>query len=78
MTSTAQEQGLQQLFSIGRVAARWGVSSYTIRRLLDSAELRSVTIAARRLIPLSEIERAELMGVGSARKRRTEQDQQGV
>ncbi len=66
----AQESGAQRLFSIGRVAQRWGISKDTVRRLIDSAELRSVTIAARRLIPLSEIERAELLGVGIARKRR--------
>jgi excisionase family DNA binding protein len=71
MTDIAQEYGAQQLFSIGRVAQRWGISRDTVRRLVNSSELRSVTIAARRLIPLSEIERAELLGVGNARKRRT-------
>ena len=69
MTDIAQDQ---QLFSIGRVAQRWGVSPDTIRRLVNSSELRSVTIAARRLIPLAEIERAELLGVGSARQRLTD------
>jgi excisionase family DNA binding protein len=73
-----QEYGTQQLFSIGRVAQRWGISRDTVRRLIDSSELRSVTIAARRLIPLSEIERAELLGVGSARKRRTDAEQPEV
>jgi excisionase family DNA binding protein len=62
----------QQLYSIGKVAVRWGISKDTVRRLIDSAELRSVTIAARRLIPLSEIERAELLGVGIARKKRSD------
>jgi hypothetical protein len=66
------EQGVQQLFSISWLAARWGVSTYTIRRLIDTSSLRSVTIAARRLIPLSEIERAEMLGVGIARKRRAD------
>jgi hypothetical protein len=70
------ERGPQQLFSISSLASRWGVSTYTIRRLIDTSNLRSVSIAARRMIPLSEIERAEVMGVGIARKRRTVQDSQ--
>ena len=49
----------KQLFSVQETAKRWGVSPFTIRRLIDSGELRSVTIAARRLVPISEIERCE-------------------
>jgi excisionase family DNA binding protein len=66
---TIQEQ---QLFSIGRVAKRWGLSRDTVRRLVIGGELRSVTISSRRLIPLAEIERAELVGAGIPRKRRDE------
>ncbi len=66
---TAQEQ---QLFSIGRVAQRWGISRDTVRRLVIGGELRSVTISSRRLIPLAEIERAESAGAGVVRKRRVQ------
>jgi excisionase family DNA binding protein len=60
----------KQLFSVQETAERWGVSSFTVRRLIDSGELRSVTIAARRLVPISEIERCEVEGAGTARKRK--------
>jgi excisionase family DNA binding protein len=67
-----QEYGAQQLFSLGRVALRWGLSRDTIRRLVSGGELRSVMIASRRLIPLEEIERAERLGVGIPQKRRVQ------
>lgn len=60
----------RQLFSVQETAKRWGVSPFTIRRLIDCGELRSVTIAARRLVPISEIERCEVQGAGTARKRK--------
>ena len=46
------------LFSIERLADRWDVSKWSIRRLIMGGELKSVTIGARRLVPLSEVERA--------------------
>jgi excisionase family DNA binding protein len=68
----ATQEHPQQLFSIGSVAQRWGISRDTVRKLIESSDLRSVTIASRRMIPLSEIERAELVGAGIARKRRAD------
>ena len=58
-----------RLLGIDTLATRWDVSKISIRRLIDSGELKSVTIGARRLVPLREIERAELHGIGTARKR---------
>jgi excisionase family DNA binding protein len=63
MPSTAE----LKLFSIERLAERWDVSKWAIRRLIASGELKSVTIGARRLVPTSEIERAEQFGVGTPR-----------
>jgi excisionase family DNA binding protein len=60
----------KQLFSVQETAKRWGVSPFTVRRLIEAGELRSVTIAARRLVPVSEIERCEVQGAGRARKRK--------
>lgn len=60
----------KQLFSVQETAKRWGVSPFTVRRLIDSGELRSVTIAARRLVPVAEVERCEVEGAGRARKRK--------
>jgi excisionase family DNA binding protein len=60
----------KQLFSVQETARRWGVSPFTVRRLIDAGQLRSVTIAARRLVPVSEVERCEVAGVGRARKRK--------
>ena len=73
--STTAEQGQQQLYGIHELAARWGVSRDLVRRLIEDDALRSVTIAARRLIPLSEIVRVESIGsVGKARKRKAKAD----
>ena len=61
------EQQIKQLFSIERLAERWDLSKYSVRRLIIQGDLKSVTIGARRLVPLSEIERAEQFGVGRPR-----------
>jgi len=58
----------QSLFGIAEVAARLGVSPFTIRRLINSGKLHSVTVGTRRLVPLDEILRAEQGGVGTPRK----------
>jgi len=60
----------KQLLSVQETAKRWSVSYFTVRRLIDTGELRSVTIRTRRLVPLSEIERCEVEGVGTARRRK--------
>jgi excisionase family DNA binding protein len=60
----------KQLLSIQETAERWGVSPFTVRRLIDAGDLRSVTIAARRLVPLPEIERCELAGTGTPRTKK--------
>lgn len=64
MTTTAEPK----LFSIERLAERWDLSKWSVRRLIVNGELRSLTIGARRLVPLSEVERAEQFGVGTPRK----------
>jgi hypothetical protein len=57
----------KKLFSIERLADRWDLSKYSVRRLIVQGQLKSVTIGARRLVPLSEVERAEQFGVGTPR-----------
>ncbi len=56
-----------RLLGIERLAERWDLSKYSIRRLIVSGALKSVTIGARRLVPLAEVMRAEEFGVGSPR-----------
>ncbi len=58
----------RKLLSIERLAERWDLSKYSVRRLIVQGELKSVTIGARRLVPLNEVERAEQFGVGRPRK----------
>jgi len=64
MTATAEPK----LFSVERLAERWDLSKWSVRRLIVNGDLKSVTIGARRLIPLNEVERAEQFGVGTPRK----------
>jgi hypothetical protein len=56
------------LWSIARLALRWDVSRELVRRMISKDELKTVTLGARRLVPWSEVERAERFGVGKARK----------
>lgn len=62
-------QDQPELFSVASNANRWSVSQYTIRRLVKDGSLRAVYIAGRLMIPRTEIERAELTGVGLRKKR---------
>jgi excisionase family DNA binding protein len=61
-------ESAKQLLSIDRLAERWDLSKYSVRRLIVKGELKSVNIGARRLVPLTEVERAEQFGVGKPRK----------
>ena len=52
-------------------AAMFGVSRDQAKRLARDGFLRTIYIGGRRLIPMSEVERAEREGIGNGRKRRT-------
>jgi excisionase family DNA binding protein len=56
------------LLSIDETAERWGVSPWTVRRLIRAGDLCSVLIGTRRLVPLPAVERAEESGAGGPRK----------
>jgi excisionase family DNA binding protein len=58
----------KRLLGIETVATRWDMSKWSVRRLINDGELKSVTIGARRLVPLTEVERAEQFGVGTPRR----------
>ena len=60
----------RQLFDAEALSKRWGVSKFSAIRLMKSGDLKSVTIGARRLVPLEEVKRAETYGVGKPRKSR--------
>jgi excisionase family DNA binding protein len=61
------QKGLMGLLDVAR---RLGVSVFTIRRLADSGELKTVHVGARRLVPLSEVARVVATGAGKPRARR--------
>jgi hypothetical protein len=69
MHNMAIQQEEQQMFGFAHVARRWGVSPDTVRRLAESGYLHAIYIAGRRLVPLAEVLRVELVGVGKGRKR---------
>jgi hypothetical protein len=66
----------RQAFDAKALALRWGVSEFTARRLMKTGALKSINIGARRLVPLSEVERAEQFGCGKPRARRNGKGQQ--
>ncbi len=59
------------LQGIAEAARELGVSPYSVRRLIKAGHIRSVTIGARRLIPVVEIERVCREGVGTPRHPRS-------
>ena len=59
-----------RLIAIPEASQRWGVSKFTVRRLIDAGYVRSVSISARRLIPEEEVERVSREGAGQPRRRK--------
>jgi len=59
------------LFGFDEVAERWGVSQWTVRRAADRGEIVTVNVCARRLVPVSEVQRVEQSGVGTPRARKS-------
>lgn len=58
------------LRSLPEAAEVLGVSVFSLRRLIDAGEMKSVTIGARRLVPVAEIERVATQGAGTPRSRK--------
>lgn len=54
------------LLGVHEVAQRWGVSDFSIRRLIENGEIASVSVGARRLIPVEEVLRVERSGAKKA------------
>jgi hypothetical protein len=69
MASTTALPPAQTFFSFGTLSMRWSVSKDTLRRKADADELKTIYLAGRRMIPLSEVLRVEKEGLGSGRKR---------
>jgi len=67
-----QASNARRLLSFVETGERWGVSTFTIRRLVDRNLITTVNIGARRFIPISEVERVEMEGVGKARARKSQ------
>jgi len=60
----------ETLRGMGEVAKLFGVSHFTIRRLIDGGLIRAVNIGTRWLIPNAEIERVIASGAGIPRRRK--------
>ncbi len=56
-----------QLVALSEAARMVGVSVYTIRRLIAGGDVLAVNVGARRLVPMSEIDRIVQRGAGQAR-----------
>jgi excisionase family DNA binding protein len=57
-TDQQNRQTINRLLSIGEVALRLGVSTFTIRRLIRARALKSVRISRRVMVPESAIQLA--------------------
>ena len=60
------------LLSVADAARALGISTDTVRRLIDAGDLKAVHIGARLLVPRSEIDRAITHGVGVSRPRKAQ------
>ena len=60
----------ETLRGMGEVAKLFGVSHFTIRRLIDGGHIRAVNIGTRWLISNAEIERVIATGAGIPRRRK--------
>lgn len=58
------------LQGVSEVAKALGVSHFTVRRLINSGEIKAVNIGSRRLVPTSEVERVASEGAGKAKGRK--------
>ena len=63
----------QTMFTFPVLAKRWSVSILTLRRAAERKDIRTVYFAGRRLVPRSEVERIDLVGVGHGRKKAAQQ-----
>jgi excisionase family DNA binding protein len=61
---------MTRLQGIREAAESLNVSTFTLRRLIDGGQVRSVTIGSRRLIPEDEVERVAREGAGKPRRRK--------
>jgi excisionase family DNA binding protein len=56
------QQRIVGLKSLREAAELLAVSVFTLRRLIDGGAIRSVKVGARRLVPVTEIERVATQG----------------
>ena len=63
------------LFPIRVIAERWGVSRWTVSRLIASGELASVRIRGRSLVPVDAVVSAEQNGGVGGRKPRAKESE---
>ena len=57
----------KRAYGLATVADMFEVSRDTMKRLAGSGELKTITVAGRRLVPASEVERVEREGIGRKR-----------
>jgi excisionase family DNA binding protein len=58
------------LIALTEAARLLGVSVFTVRRLAEAGDLKTVNVGARRLIPVTEVERVVATGAGKPRVRK--------
>ena len=58
----------QRMFSFSQLEKRYSVSKETLQRAAKRNDIKTVYLAGRRLVPLSEVERIDLVGFGPGRK----------
>jgi hypothetical protein len=61
----------KRLYSLPDASVRLGnISVWSLRRHIEAGNIKAVHVGGRIFIPLTELERVELFGVGEPRSRR--------
>lgn len=76
MSTSKKREFVRTLFGLSEVSDRWGISIDSVRRAASRGDLKTVNIQGRRMVPLSEIQRAEQYGIGTGRKRQQVESEQ--
>jgi excisionase family DNA binding protein len=70
MKELVQRRDLRRAYGIREFAELFGISKDTAVRAANRGDLRTIYLGGRRLVPISEVDRVEREGLGSARRAR--------
>jgi hypothetical protein len=62
------EQTEHTMLDFAALSKRWPISTLTLRRAAERWEIKTIYLAGRRFVPLSEVQRIDRVGFGGRKK----------